>query len=85
MSSDLANNHNRESQEFEHEFQKMVTATYDIRTEKMRDNIGAGQAVSAPQLPVLALKPDRLSLLHLSVYAGPPHLEGGLLLISQSQ
>ena len=70
MNSDLAPDHDRESLEFEREFQKMVNDIFDLSHGQDIDTLnilsiitsgGAGPIITAPQLPVLALKPDRLS------------------------
>ena len=72
MISDLANDHNRESQVFEDKIQQMVMTAFDLLHKQdvntlnrtsFRNNAGACQATVAPQLPVLALKPDHLSFL----------------------
>ena len=72
MKSDLAPDHNRESQKFEREFQKMVTDTFDLSHGKyvntfnrlsIATGAGAGPIISAPQLPVLALKPNYLPII----------------------
>ena len=65
MFSDLAYDHNKETLEFEGEFQKMVIDTFDIFHGQDMSSImtagGPGPIITAPQLPVLALKPDPLS------------------------
>ena len=65
MFSDLAYDHNKETLEFEGEFQKMVIDTFDIFHGQNMSSIitagGPGPIITAPQLPVLALKPDLLS------------------------
>lgn len=70
MNSDLVYDHNKESLEFEAEYQKMVTDTINISHSQDIDTLnrstimtagGPGPVIMAPQLPVLALKPDPLS------------------------